>query len=1321
MGQKLVWNSQHGKVNPMKRAVWTLVVLAVGLLPAQTRADIRVTATAAESTEPAVAVAPDQTAKVVWAESTGGTYQIWWASVDLSGAVVNGPVQLTSGATNCRLPRVAVDSQSRSFVVWVAGSGSSARIHWLRVGPTGSIDAGPVMLFTNNGDYKRPDIDVTPDGTSHVVFEWGGPGLFHVKYMVVASGGSVVRSLVAGDYDILGVDKYPSVALEPGGIIDIAWNDVYNFTYGLYLARYGADGTRLSRGRIKNGSNISWPTIVAPRNGSQWILYQQPSGGVDRIWKFLGADTGQIVSPAPGPSRRARAAGADGQPTYAVWEDWSTGTSRIMAGKWDPAGVLADNSLLLSGGTAAATLPSIGTDANGLYAVAWTDRRDGNGEIYLEWIPANGAIITVRDRRFAVPVPNVRVVLYSGSDAVAQKQTGADGTCRFGDLPPGQYWTNAFIQQFEADEAPPFQIPEEGYTSSSLVISTTFEGRCRIADAFNGGGIRGAFVELFRRGIGAVDTLWSEGDGLAAFSVPDTGTYFLRAIDKRIAGMGADSLTYYAPARSGVVAVTPADVGVTIDVPDLELETRVVVLVHGWTGNPRMWTSGDDQDNPSWAMLLRNRGWTPITDIALPGVFGDAHGLAALDDQARYLEGRVEELRIRSFHVVAHSMGGLVTRQMTERLQAGELPRVVNLITLATPHHGTPAVNIVEALILLLGAAFGGEGGLLGAADLIARLEEHSPAIRDLKPNSSALRSLNQGSWFSVDWLGNCLLDNPNPEHGIAPLTRYLTVRGDAQSGWLRAPGLMLGAAACAENDGVVPTESAQMWSTSPQVHNYDARAIGEAVHHKSIPSIHESLVIRDWVLSRLGDDIGSSPPEATAPAKWATNDVLPLHTMATIQIPAVPGESRQDSMVVDGCDTLRVNWTWFAGRVNLELVAPGGAVIDSAAAAVDPDIEMIFDADGRWGCYLIPQPAVGTWQLVTSDVTSTGGEQQAYVWLQGRETAQLGFELEETGLSPASPRIVRCPFVGADGSPIVGAALTATVTGPSGTSATLALVDDGEAPDDLPGDGVYCTAVNPEATPGVTVVEVEAVAGGTVETRRTVTRSFNVANGVDLLIQPPGLMAVSTTGQAGAPVELSALVRGEGIAPVTAEVTFWLSEPFTTLAVDTVTVPPGVDLEVTTSHLPLRARLCDYRVRVRPLGDMQETTWANNTSSRTLQIGMAATGVPGDGGSGPGQSELDRELAGRPAAIVGIWPNPFNPVVKTRYAVSGAGPVRLGIYDVRGRLIRRLVDGWVDQGIHEMAWDGKVESGAPAASGVYLLRFEGAGTVDHRKLTLVR
>jgi trimeric autotransporter adhesin len=89
--------------------------------------------------------------------------------------------------------------------------------------------------------------------------------------------------------------------------------------------------------------------------------------------------------------------------------------------------------------------------------------------------------------------------------------------------------------------------------------------------------------------------------------------------------------------------------------------------------------------------------------------------------------------------------------------------------------------------------------------------------------------------------------------------------------------------------------------------------------------------------------------------------------------------------------------------------------------------------------------------------------------------------------------------------------------------------------------------------------------------------------------------------------------------------------------------------------------------------------------------------------------------------AITAVAPNPANPRVEISYSLAQAGPVALDIHDLRGRTVRRLLDGAQAGGSHTVVWDGRDDRGAAAASGVYLVRLRAGGREDVRKVVVAR
>jgi hypothetical protein len=69
-------------------------------------------------------------------------------------------------------------------------------------------------------------------------------------------------------------------------------------------------------------------------------------------------------------------------------------------------------------------------------------------------------------------------------------------------------------------------------------------------------------------------------------------------------------------------------------------------------------------------------------------------------------------------------------------------------------------------------------------------------------------------------------------------------------------------------------------------------------------------------------------------------------------------------------------------------------------------------------------------------------------------------------------------------------------------------------------------------------------------------------------------------------------------------------------------------------------------------------------------------------------------------------YPNPFSSNTRLAYAVSGAGEnVRIGVYDLAGRLLKPLATGFIGGGRHEVSWDGSDASGTRVKPGIYFIR----------------
>ncbi len=81
--------------------------------------------------------------------------------------------------------------------------------------------------------------------------------------------------------------------------------------------------------------------------------------------------------------------------------------------------------------------------------------------------------------------------------------------------------------------------------------------------------------------------------------------------------------------------------------------------------------------------------------------------------------------------------------------------------------------------------------------------------------------------------------------------------------------------------------------------------------------------------------------------------------------------------------------------------------------------------------------------------------------------------------------------------------------------------------------------------------------------------------------------------------------------------------------------------------------------------------------------------------------------MAGVPEtfALYANYPNPFNPSTTMRFDLPQAMDVRIAVYDLLGREVIRLVDGRIEQGYHQVVWNGMTANGSELPTGVYIAR----------------
>jgi hypothetical protein len=119
---------------------------------------------------------------------------------------------------------------------------------------------------------------------------------------------------------------------------------------------------------------------------------------------------------------------------------------------------------------------------------------------------------------------------------------------------------------------------------------------------------------------------------------------------------------------------------------------------------------------------------------------------------------------------------------------------------------------------------------------------------------------------------------------------------------------------------------------------------------------------------------------------------------------------------------------------------------------------------------------------------------------------------------------------------------------------------------------------------------------------------------------------------------------------------------------------------------------------------------------ARVIILDEILTGFDEDGTSPPNSVELPAKVL-----TVSNFPNPFNPSTTIKMNLPKAGDVSLKVFNVRGELVKTLVDGPMIAGEHSVIWDGKTDAGNQTASGVYFYETRANGEVKINKMALVK
>jgi len=88
---------------------------------------------------------------------------------------------------------------------------------------------------------------------------------------------------------------------------------------------------------------------------------------------------------------------------------------------------------------------------------------------------------------------------------------------------------------------------------------------------------------------------------------------------------------------------------------------------------------------------------------------------------------------------------------------------------------------------------------------------------------------------------------------------------------------------------------------------------------------------------------------------------------------------------------------------------------------------------------------------------------------------------------------------------------------------------------------------------------------------------------------------------------------------------------------------------------------------------------------------------------------------------LQGNYPNPFNPETTIRYSVKETSPVTIEVYNLKGQLVRTLVNEVKTAGNYSVVWNGRDNNNQPVSSGVYFYKMNAGKYSSTKKMIMMK
>jgi Tol biopolymer transport system component len=536
------------------------------------------------------------------------------------------------------------------------------------------------------------------------------------------------------------------------------------------------------------------------------------------------------------------------------------------------------------------------------------------------------------------------------------------------------------------------------------------------------------------RSFGTTHPVWSP-DGAYIAYIGGSGVYRLR--------VGTTALTQLSGARPSTLDWTGGSGGGQPPSPDPD--DIPVVLVHGLDDTASSWDVYKSRFLPSIRRVGYAVGDGQLGSGSLALDTASTTGVSIAENArrlGRYIQLVKQATGAQQVDIVAHSMGGLISRYYIAYYMNQQNPDIRQLIMLGTPNGGSYTAALGTAIgIALYFPVFGlGKPLLELTPEYLWSFNKSTTDRRFGIPFHVLAGNYVVNDMYCIDFYDSPL--ERKPRDGIVSVSSAFAIPIDT---------------------GVV----------------YPGQAGCFGHHSTMFRSFAGQTIFDNFVSLLLQSETESVLPSSNAALNSTSNDVFvkELDSLQTTVFQTgilIPGNNLEFLIVQES--TSEASFIVFGNpdQMTINLRDPSGQIFTPTTDASG----VIFMPQGPFGLmegYSIQDPDDGTWTVIVepnADTPIDGIEVAAFSTYTSDSRLTVPFDVSEVP-TPGDELLIIGKLYNAD-TPIIGASVTALLVAPDGVTTETVLLDDGNNGDQVANDGIYSYTFNANL-PGLYSASIEA------------------------------------------------------------------------------------------------------------------------------------------------------------------------------------------------------------------------------------------------------